>query len=182
MMSMSVNFTVFFAGMALVALAVVLFSRRLLEWFYRWLIFSKSAPVLLFGTGGIWFLNNVLHLSVADFGRYKIGFFIVFGIVLALSFFKMSELLAVRGVAVLLLLYAKQMLDSVYCEPILAKNFFVSFTYALIIIGMIIGSVPYLCRNCLFALLNSTAARISLGALSTGCGIFLMGAANRGVG
>jgi hypothetical protein len=105
----------------------------------------------------------VLHLSVADFGEHRFALFALFATIILLSFFKMRELLSIRGLAVLLLVCSKAMLDNVYCEPVLWKNYFVSFVYLVIIFSMIIGSMPYHLRYFLDFLIKSKTSRVIWG-------------------
>ncbi|MDR1413502.1 MAG: hypothetical protein LBI56_00995 [Puniceicoccales bacterium] len=163
---MHINPTVFATSIALVLLSVLIFSRNFLAKTYNWLIFSKNAPFLTMGTGGIWFLVNVLRLSPADFGEYRVAFFTGFGVLILLSFFKMRELLAVRGVAVLMLLSAGLHLKLGSCESIFLKSFFISFVYLTIVLAMLIGSLPYILRDFMQVLLESGKARCFCGILS----------------
>ncbi|MDR1173794.1 MAG: hypothetical protein LBK24_03305, partial [Puniceicoccales bacterium] len=119
------------------------------------------------------FLVNVLHLSMADFGAHKFSLFAIFATIILFSFFKMRELLSIRGLAVLLLVCSKAMLDNVYCESVLWKNYFVSFVYLIIIFSMLIGSMPYLLRDFLDFLIKSKASRVILGTSSMAYGILL---------
>ncbi|MDR2778831.1 MAG: hypothetical protein LBB16_00900 [Puniceicoccales bacterium] len=171
---MSGNVTIFIAGMVVVLLSLLSFSSNCLQRFNDWLLFSKYAPLVTLGIGGTSFLINVFHLSTADFGEHKFALLIVFGMVILLSFFQMRELLSMRGLAVLLLVCSKVMLDNVYCEPILWKNCFISFIYLIIIFSMLIGSMPYLFRDFLDFLIKSKTSRIILGAFSMTYGIVLV--------
>ncbi|MDR1891329.1 MAG: hypothetical protein LBQ23_04145 [Puniceicoccales bacterium] len=168
------NVTVFIAGVIVILLSLFSFSGNCLQKLSDWLLFSKYAPVLTLGVGGTCFLINVLHLSAADFGEYRLAFIVIFGMIILLSFFKMRELLAIRGLAVLLLVCSKAMLDNIYCEPILWKNYFVSFVYLIIIFSMLIGSMPYLFRDFLDFLIRSKPSRIILGICSMAYGTLLV--------
>ncbi|MDR1596045.1 MAG: hypothetical protein LBR91_03960 [Puniceicoccales bacterium] len=168
------NFTIFLAGAALIFLSSVLFVKDLLQKFHDWLIFSKTAPFATMGIGGAWFLVNVLRLSAADFGEYRDVLFLAFALVIVLSFFKMTELLAVRGLAVLLLVLSNFALDSVYCEQIRWKNFFVSLSYAVIALAMLVGAAPYVMRDGMVFLLKSKIPRMAIGSCVLAYGTLLI--------
>jgi hypothetical protein len=168
--------TVFVAGAVLVTVAAVVINGPLLGIVSRWLIFSKSAPMFTLGPGGVWFLANVLRLSPADFGEARIALFALFGSVVVAAFFKMRELLAIRGLAVLLLVCAKSMLDNVSGERIPMGLFFPSIAYAVVVFAMVIGTVPYTLRNALDFLLGprGAAARVAIGTVLAACGLLLL--------
>jgi hypothetical protein len=126
------------------------------------------------GLGGVCFLKNVLFLSVADFGEYRVVLFLAFGTILLFSFSKMRELLSIRGLAILLLIYADLALSGVYCEQIYLKNAFVSFVYLVVILAMVIGTLPYLFRNFLELLLKSQCSRITLSSFMSTYGLLLL--------
>jgi hypothetical protein len=167
-------FTVFFGGAALIFLSALLFFKKLMGKFYDWLIFSTNASPILLGIGGGWFLGNVLHLSPADFGDHRVLLFSMFSTVILLSFFKMRDLLAVRGLAVLLLVLSNFALTSVYCTAIPRKNFFVTFAYLVVIFAMTIGTFPYLMRDSLAFLLKSKVARMATGMCTFAYGVLLL--------
>lgn len=171
---MQTSFTVLVAGMVVISLSAIVFSKRALSWTFEWLIFSKSAPIVALGAGGIWFLTNVLRMGPEDLGEHRVALFVAFGTVILLSFFRLRDLLAVRGVAVLLLVCADLALTNVYCEPIPLKNFFVLFVYVAIVFATVIGAIPYLLGNFLKFLLESKVARISLATLLGACGILMV--------
>lgn len=75
---------------------------------------SQSAAFLFFGAGALWFLFRVWHLSPADFGDYRKQLTIFFAIVAVASFFYVPDFLAVRGLCVLVLLGATNLLDAGY--------------------------------------------------------------------
>ncbi|MDR1433144.1 MAG: hypothetical protein LBI61_02260 [Puniceicoccales bacterium] len=151
-----------------------MFSRGRFEKACHWLIFSKSAPFATIGLGGGWFLANVLHLSIADLGEHRVPLFLLFGAIILLSFFKMRDLLAVRGLAILLLVCAGMMLENVYGERILSKNFFVSFIYLMIIFAMVIGSIPYAFVSLSKFLRESDGARFTCAAAAACYGTLLL--------
>ncbi|MDR0692975.1 MAG: hypothetical protein LBF49_00130 [Puniceicoccales bacterium] len=170
---MSGNVTIFVAGVIVILLSGFSFSSNHLQKLNNWLLFSKNAPFVTLGVGGTVFLINVFHLNMADFGEHRLTLLILFATIILLSFFKMRELLSIRGLAVLLLVCSKEMLANVYGEPILWKNYFVSFVYLVIIFSMLIGSTPYLLRDFLNFLIGSKPSRVMLGTLLMVYGILL---------
>ncbi|MDR2776612.1 MAG: hypothetical protein LBB17_01010 [Puniceicoccales bacterium] len=170
---MSSNVMIFVVGIIVTLLSLFSFSSNCLQKLSNWLLFAKYAPFVTLGIGGTAFLVNVFHLNMADLGEYRFTLLILFTTIILLSFFKIRELLSIRGLAVLLLVCSKVMLDNVYCEPILWKNYFVSFVYLIIIFSMLIGSMPYLLRDFLDLLIKSKTSRVILGTFLMTYGILL---------
>lgn len=77
---------------------------------------SRSAAYLFFGLGAAWFLFRIWHLSPADFGDYRKQLFVFFAVVAVASFFYVPDFLAVRGLCVLVLLGATNLLDAGYMD------------------------------------------------------------------
>lgn len=73
---------------------------------------SVNWGYFLMGLGTIWFLWNVNTETISDFADYKKAMLIGFGAVGLLTCLYVREFLAVRGLAVVLLLLAKLMLDT----------------------------------------------------------------------
>ena len=163
-----------FWGIFFVTASVVFSIKHFFEKFYDWIVYNKYAPLVTLGIGGIWFLCNVILLSEADLGAYKLQFFWLFGSVIFLAFSVMRELLAIRGLAVLLLLLSHASLRSVYCKPITHKNFFVSLVYITIIIGMLVGACPYVFRDFFKKIKSSKFFRKTVIMLFACCGGILI--------
>ena len=125
---------------------------------FAWLR-SNQAAVVLFGGASIWFLWYILNLGKADFGDYKHLLLVLFGGTAIGSFFFVKDFLAVRGLAVLMMLCARPLLDAAYMEfqsP--QRLFMVAFVYVAIVIALIIGASPYKLRD-FFTWLFAKAAR-----------------------
>ncbi|WP_221031682.1 hypothetical protein [Actomonas aquatica] len=75
---------------------------------------SRSLAFILFGLGAIWFLYRVWHLSEADFGQFRKQLFVFFALVAVGAFIWVPDFLAVRGVCVLVLLGATNLLEPSY--------------------------------------------------------------------
>jgi hypothetical protein len=103
----------------------------------------------LLGTG--WFLYNLSQESIADFAAYKNVLFAGFAAVGIGSCIYVQDFLAVRGLAVVLLLLAKLMVDS--GRPHLAETPLVlimqSWAYVLVIAGIWFTISPWRLRDLL---------------------------------
>lgn len=110
---MSLTVATLLTGLFLLALGVplLLVSSRAIA-ILKALPRSTNAAVFLFGTGAIWFLWNVLHLSAADFGEYRVWLALGFLTIAVLAFKCVPDFLAVRGLCVLMLLAASPLLTA----------------------------------------------------------------------
>jgi len=133
--------------------------------------FPRSLPwgyaLMLLGTA--WFLYNLSQESISDFAAYKNVLFAGFAAVGIASCIYVQDFLAVRGLAVVLLLLAKLMVDS--GRPRLAETPLVlviqTWAYVLVIGGIWFTISPWRLRN-LLGWGNANEKRIKLG-----CGIRL---------
>ncbi|HWW02708.1 MAG TPA: hypothetical protein VNZ64_23615 [Candidatus Acidoferrum sp.] len=128
--------------------------------------FPRSLPwgyaLMLLGTG--WFLLNLSQESIADFAAWKNVLFLGFTAVGVGSCFYVQDFLAVRGLAVVLLLLAKLIVDT--GRPHLAQSALVvlvqGWAYVLVVAGIWLTISPWRLRD----LLNWTTAsekRIKIG-------------------
>ncbi|MGE9292956.1 MAG: hypothetical protein ACQKBW_05035 [Puniceicoccales bacterium] len=135
---------------------------------------STPAAVVLFGAAAIWFLWHVAHLGQADFGDYKQLLLLLFGVTALGSFFFVKDFLAVRGLAVLILLSARPLLNAAYMQfdhP--QRLLMVAVVYLAIIAALIIGASPFRLRN-FFTWLYAKATRLkTLGGILTAYGAVL---------
>lgn len=113
--------------------------------------FPRSVPwgVALMMLGTVWFVWNVSQESIADFASYKnllMMFFVAVGIG---SCFFVRDFLAVRGLAVVILLLAKLMVD--LGRPMLGETDWVLviqfWAYALVFAGMWLTISPWRLRD-----------------------------------
>jgi len=119
--------------------------------------------VVLMLLGTAWFLWNVQQESLADFAAvkpYMMAFFAAVGI---LSCFFVQDFLAVRGLAVLMLLLAKLMVDT--GRPHLGQTPWVYviqiWAYLLVVAGIWFTITPWRLRDLVnFATANETIVRI----------------------
>lgn len=109
---------------------------------------SQSAAVVFFGAAAVWFLWHISQLGPADFGQYKQWLLIIFGIAAVGAFYYIPDFLAVRGLAALVLLSARVLLDAAYMqygEP--QRLVLVTFVYVAILAALYFGTVPYRLRD-----------------------------------
>ena len=115
--------------------------------------FPRSLPwgiaLMLLGTG--WFLYNLSQESIADFAAYKNVLLSVFAAVGIGACIFVQDFLAVRGLAVLMLLLAKLMVDT--GRPHLDESSFVLviqvWAYVLVIAGIWFTVTPWKLRDIL---------------------------------
>jgi hypothetical protein len=128
--------------------------------------FPRNLPVgiclMLLGTA--WFLWNINSEPVADFSAYKPAMMTAFAAVGILSCLFVQDFLAVRGLAVLLLLLAKAMVDT--GRPHLGETRWVLviqiWAYVLIVAGICFTVTPWKLRDFL-NWATATQARIKIG-------------------
>ena len=133
--------------------------------------FPRSLPwgyaLMVLGTG--WFLFNLSQESIADFAAWKNVLFLGFTAVGVGSCFYVQDFLAVRGLAVVLLLLAKLMVDT--GRPHLAQTPLVlvvqTWAYVLVVAGIWLTISPWRLRD----LLNWSTANEKR--IRVGCGIRL---------
>ena len=133
--------------------------------------FPRSVPwgVALMLAGTLWFLWNLSQESIADFAQYKSLLFAGFaGVGIGACVF-VQDFLAVRGLAVVLLLLAKLMVDT--GRPALPATHWVlviqAWGYLLAVAGMWLTVSPWRLRDML-AWGTANEARIKIG-----CGLRL---------
>jgi len=110
---------------------------------------STLAAVLFFGAGALWFLYIISQLTSADFGDYKKYLLAVFAAAGLASFFVSKDFLAVRGIAILVLLAARPMLDSslAYSPPPTSRVVLNAALYVAIPLAIYLGTMPYQVRD-----------------------------------
>ncbi len=135
---------------------------------------SMPAAVLFFGVGAVWFLWNVLHLSKADFGEYRVLLAVGFGAIALLAFKCVPDFLAVRGLCVLVLLAASPLLGAAYMEYQYPQRLFlVTFIYVLIAVAIWLGASPYRLRDFFGWLFARSARTRAFGGVLLGYGVLL---------
>lgn len=146
---MSLFWATFLSGLFLLGVGGLYATKgdALHKWSFQW-IRSQTAAYALFGPAALWFLWHILNLSKADFGDYKNLLMIGFGTVAVSSFFVVKDFLAPRGLAVLMLLAARPLLDAAYMQfqhP--QRLFLVVAVYVLICLSLWVGASPFRMRD-----------------------------------
>lgn len=109
---------------------------------------SKLCSYWLVGIATLWFLwRHVAHLSEADFGDYKLLIGVIAVGVAVLSFIYVADFLAVRGWSMLVLLYAREVLDAAFLQEPMSRLLLVLITYIFIVIALYLGAWPYRMRD-----------------------------------
>jgi hypothetical protein len=109
---------------------------------------SQSAAVLFFGAGAAWFLYRIWHLSEADFGQYRTQLFVFFAVVALAAFRYVPDFLAVRGMAVLVLLAATPLLHAGYMEYEQPQRLFmVTAVFVAVALAIYLGASPFRLRD-----------------------------------
>ena len=108
---------------------------------------SWGYALMLFAT--VWFLYNVSLESIADFAAYKKHMILAFGAIGVGACFFLKDFLAVRGLAVVLLLVAKLMVDT--GRPHLGESPWIlvnqTLAYALVVLGVWLTISPWRLRD-----------------------------------
>lgn len=135
---------------------------------------SRRAAYVLFGIGAAWFLYIITQLTEADFGSYKIVLFVVFGAIAVLSFRLVPDFLAVRGLAVVILLAAGHFLAAAFMKwdhP--QRLFMVALVYMAILASLFLAGYPYRLRDFFEWLFARPSRARAVGAVCSGYGLLL---------
>lgn len=137
--------------------------------------YAAGIVLMLLATG--WFVWTVNNEPIADFSAYKPAMLAGFSAVGVLSCIFVRDFLAVRGLAVVLLLLAKLMVDT--GRPHLGESPFVlviqAWAYILIVAGIWFTVTPWKLRDLLeFATASETRVRIGSG-LRLAFAVFIIG-------
>jgi hypothetical protein len=110
---------------------------------------SQAAGWVLMLLGTAWFLYIVNYEPIADFSAYKNYMMAGFGAVGVLACVFVSDFLAVRGLAIVLMLLGKLMVDT--GRPHLGESPFVlvnqALAYVFVILGMWLTVTPWRLRD-----------------------------------
>jgi hypothetical protein len=134
---------------------------------------SLPAAVVFFGGAAAWFLWGINNLSESDLAGFPRGLMLgIFGATALLSFKFLRDLLAVRGLGILLLLSARALLDIGYMQQ--PKNLLLSsLAYLFVVLGLLWGVSPHRFRDWLGWILERRTR-----ALVSGIVFLALGAAN----
>jgi hypothetical protein len=111
--------------------------------------FPRSEPwgYLLMGLGTLWFLANLRAESISDFADYKKYMLAAFGMIGLLTCIYVKDFLAVRGLAIVLLLLAKFTLDTARWHDSPWRIVMSVWAYCWIILGMWFTISPWRLRD-----------------------------------
>jgi hypothetical protein len=127
---------------------------------------------MIVGTG--WFLmRHVLNLSDADFGDYKGLITIISLAILLFSFLYLPDFLAVRGTSILVLLYAREAIDSAFQQEPASRVFMVGAVYLAIVLALYLSAWPYRLRDFFDWLFQKDIRVKAIGATLACYGLFL---------
>jgi hypothetical protein len=133
---------------------------------------SELWGFILMGLGTVWFLWNLDNESISDFAAYKHVMLLGFGAVGLLTCIFVRDFLAVRGLAVVLLLLAKLMLDTARWYDSEWRLVIAVWAYVWIIAGMWFTVSPWRLRDLIqwstaseTRVRANSAVRLALGAL-----------------
>ncbi|MDR1498363.1 MAG: hypothetical protein LBS59_08170 [Puniceicoccales bacterium] len=171
---MTLSLAYVFLGVALLVPGTALlsgsaFMTNKLRTFHR----STIAGVLFFGGAAAWFIWILYNLSDSDLAGLPRNWMLVFfGATALLAFRFLRDLIAIRGIAALILLSSRELLDVAYMQQpyslVLAST-----TYLLIVLSIICGALPYVFHNWLDWTLSHRIRSVIAGS-----GISLVGAIN----
>jgi hypothetical protein len=112
-------------------------------------------------TATAWFLWNLHQENISDFAAYKPAMMIGFGAVGIGACFFLRDFLAVRGLAVLMLLLAKLIVDTARWADSEWRLVLVTWAYAMVVAGMWWTVSPWRVRD-LIGWTTATEGRIRL--------------------
>lgn len=125
--------------------------------------FPRHTPigVALMLLATVWFIYNVSQESLSDFARMKSWFYLLFGAVGIGACFFVQDFLAVRGLAVVLLLLAKLMVDTARWADTGWRLVIVVWAYVFVIAGMWFTISPWRLRDLIhWATANENRVRL----------------------
>lgn len=133
---------------------------------------SKLSSLWLVTLATVWFLwRHIANLGEADFGNYKLIIGGAAVVVAFLSFKYTPDFLAVRGLAMLVLLFSREVLDALFLQEAYTRLFLVTIIYLLIVLALYFGAWPYRMRD-FISWLNEKSGRFEvLGVFIALCGI-----------
>ena len=125
---------------------------------------SEGIGFLLMALGTAWFLYNLQSEAIADFAAYKKYMLLAFGAIGVLTCIFVRDFLAVRGLAVCLLLLAWFTLNRTRWAESPARLILVVWAYTWVILGMWLTISPWRLRDFL-NWWTATKSRLRAGSL-----------------
>lgn len=138
--------------------------------------FPRHVPtgVVLMLIGTAWFIFNVSQESLSDFARLKNVFYLLFAAVGIGSCIFVYDFLAVRGLAVVLLLLAKLMVDTARVVDTDWRLVVVTWSYVLVLAGIWFTISPWRLRDILEWASASESRTRALSAIRLAFGLFVV--------
>jgi hypothetical protein len=134
---------------------------------------NEAIGYLLMAAGTVWFLLNVSHESLADFENMKNGLFALFIAIAIGTCIFVRDFLAVRGLAIVLLLVAKLMVDTERWANTEWRLVIAVLAYIFVIAGMWLTVSPWRLRDAIhWDTANPQRMRLFC-ALRLGLGLFI---------
>ncbi len=125
-----------------------------------------------------WFLYYLSLETVSDFAAYKPMMYVGFSLLGVLSCIFLTDFLAVRGLAVVLMLLAKLIVDTAHLAVTPWKLILVVWAYVMVVAGIWFTISPWRCRDMIewgaateTRLRLASAARLVFGLLLVGLGL-----------
>lgn len=174
MMPSLYTFTLLSAAVLLICGAPLLLAPRRTESLVRSLPRHRELGWVTMLLGGGWFLFKISQLSQADFGDYRMILFLIFAATLLGTFLYVRDFMAVRGIAILVLLSANVGLKSAFgLYDIPERLILVTILYIALSLAIFLGVAPYYARDWLDRLYRSTLRVQVLGGVLAGAGLIL---------
>lgn len=128
--------------------------------------------------GTVWFLYYLSLESVSDFANYKPYMFGGFALLGVLACIYLTDFLAVRGLAIVLMLLAKLIVDTAHLDASPWKLVLVVWAYLMVVAGIWFTVSPWRCRDIIEWFTASearvraaSATRLAFGLLLVGLGL-----------
>ena len=108
---------------------------------------GKMAGGVLMGLATLWIVWLCTTMDLGEFTPMRMGITLFFGVLGLLSLWLLTDFLAVRGLAILLLLAANVLLDGAFLHDHPLKLVIPALAYIWIIFGIILICSPYRLRD-----------------------------------
>ena len=176
---MSLLFASLLPGLILIAIGVpLLVSNSLIVTSIKAMPRSPVATAVFWGAASLWFLHVVWNLSPADLVIFETSkpLAVFFAVVAVAAFYFVPDFLAIRGLCVLTLLAAWEILMGSFGEYgwLLVTK---AVVYAGVVVAIYLGCAPYRARDFIQWLFNRVQRARTLGALALACGLLIVGIA-----
>lgn len=123
---------------------------------------NETMGRILMGIATAWFLYNLRLETISDFAAFKPYMYAGFAFLGLASCFVLRDFLAVRGLALVLLLVAKLMVDTARWHPSPWRLVIALWAYVLVVAGMWFTVSPWRLRD-LIQWMTASEGRVRLG-------------------